>query len=51
MANVGGKGKGKGGVAHKTKRWRKAQEFLKHHNRMRYLTGARAKGQRDESSE
>lgn len=51
MASVSGKGKGKGGVAHKTKRWRKGQELIKYNNRMRYLTGARAKGQRDESSE
>lgn len=51
MANVSGKGKGKGGIVNKTKRYRKHEQFLKYHNRMRYLNGAREKAQSDGSTE
>lgn len=51
MASVSGKGKGKGGMLSPTKRYKKHQEFLKYHNRMRYLNGARAKAQSDGSTE
>lgn len=51
MASVSGKGKGRGGMLTPTKRYKKHQEFLKYHNRMRYLNGARAKGSSNGRSE
>lgn len=37
MANVSGKGKGKGGISRLGPRERKNKEFLKYHNRMRTM--------------